>query len=164
MDLITPSFGLIVWMLIGFGILFFILAKFAWPVITSSIEKREQFIQSQLDEAEHVRQEMSNLQAEHQKLLVEAKEERDMILADARKIRDKMYDDAKKKSASEANAIIEEAKKAIHYEKMKAMTDIKNEIANMSIEIAEKVLRQELSDKRKHEALVSTWMKEFEMN
>jgi len=107
---------------------------------------------------------MSNLQAEHQKLLVEAKEERDMILADARKIRDKMYEDAKAKSMKEANAIIEEAKKAIHYEKLKAVTDIKNEIANMSIEIAEKLLRQELSDKGKHEMLVTTWMKEFEMN
>ena len=164
MELITPSFGLFFWMLIGFAILFFILKKFAWPVITKLISEREKYIEEQLTAAEKVRQDMGNLQAEHQKLLKEAKEERDMILADARKMRDKMYEDAKKKSATEANAIIEEAKQAIHYEKMKAVTDIKNEIANMSIEIAEKLLRQELSDKEKQEALVTGWMKEFEMN
>lgn len=164
MPIITPSFGLIFWMLVGFAILFFILAKFAWPVITRMISEREKYIEEQLTTAEKVRQEMSNLQAEHQKLLAAAKEERDMILADARKIRDKMYEDSKAKSMKEANAIIEEAKKAIHYEKLKAVTDIKNEIANMSIEIAEKLLRQELSDKEKHEKLVTTWIKEFEMN
>ena len=164
MELITPSFGLFFWMLLGFAILFFILAKFAWPVITKLISEREKYIEEQLLAAEKVRQDMSRLQAEHQKLLAEAKEERDMILADARKIRDKMYEDAKTKSMKEANTIIEEAKKAIHYEKLKAVTDIKNEIANMSIEIAEKLLRQELSDKAKSETLVTMWMKEFEMN
>ena len=163
MELILPSFGLFFWMLVGFAILFLVLKKFAWPIITKLISEREKHIEDQLATAEKIRQEMSQLQSEHQKLLIEAKEERDMILADARKMRDMMYEEAKKKSATEANAIIEEAKKAIHYEKMKAMVDLKNEIANMSIEIAEKMLRQELSDKEKHEALVTQWMKEFEV-
>ena len=164
MELITPSFGLFFWMLFGFAILFFILKKFAWPVITKLISEREKYIEDQLLAAENVRQDMSRLQGEHQKLLEKAKEERDVILADAYKIRDKMYEETKAKSIKEANAIIEEARKAIHYEKLKAVTDIKNEIANMSIEIAEKVLRQELSDKQKQEELVVKWMKEFEMN
>ena len=164
MELITPSFGLFFWMLIGFAILFLILKIFAWPIIIKLISEREKHIEEQLTAAEMVRQDMGKLQAEHQKLLVKAKEERDLILSDARKIRDKMYEEAKKKSADEANVIIEEAKRTIHYEKMKAIIDIKNEIANMSIEIAEKLLRQELSDKEKHEALVTSWMKEFEMN
>ncbi len=164
MELIKPSFGLFFWMLIGFAILFFILKKYAWPMITKMIAEREKYIEEQLTAAEMVRQDMGRLQSEHQRLLVEAKEERDMILADARKIRDRMYEDAKKRSTDEANAIIEEAKKAIHFEKMKAVTDIKNEIANMSIEIAEKMLREELSDKEKHEQLITKWMKDFEMN
>ena len=164
MELITPSFGLVFWMLIGFGILFFILKKFAWPVITGMIDKREKHIQEQLSAAEMVRQDMSRLQAEHQKLLIQAKEERDVILADARKLRDKLYEETKTKANEEANAIIEDAKKAIHFEKMKAVTDIKNEIANMSIEIAEKVLRQELSDKNKHEQIVEKWMHDVHLN
>ncbi len=164
MELINPSFGLVFWMLIGFGILFFILAKYAWPVIVGAIAKREKHIQDQLAAADMVRQDMNRLQAEHQKLLAQAKEERDAILDDARKLRDKMYEDAKAKANKEANALIEDAKKTIHFEKMKAVTDIKNEIANMSIEIAEKVLRQELSDKKKSEELVEKWMHEVHLN
>lgn len=164
MALITPSFGLIFWMLLGFGLLFFILKKFAWPFITNTIAAREHRIESQLMEAEKVRQDMANLKSEHQVLLVQAKEERDQILADARKMRDKLYEEAKEKANNEAKAIVEEAKKAIHFEKMKAMTDIKNEIANMSIEIAEKILREELSDQNKQEALVSKWMDDIHLN
>jgi len=164
MELITPSFGLLFWMLVGFGILFFILAKFAWPVITKMIAEREKHIQEQLSAADLVRQDMGRLQAEHKKLLVQAKEERDAILADARKLRDRLYEETKAKANEEANAIVDEAKKAIHFEKMKAVTDIKNEIANMSIEIAEKVLRQELTDKAKHEELVEKWMQDINLN
>lgn len=164
MDLITPSFGLVFWMLIGFGILFFILAKFAWPVIIGMILKREEYIKEQLSAAEMVRQDMGRLQSEHQKLLAEAKEERDNILADARKVRDKMYEDTKLKASEEARAIIEDAKKAIHFEKMKAVTDIKNEIATMSIEIAENLIRQELTDKKKSEEIVEKWMQDIVLN
>ena len=164
MSLITPSFGLIFWMLVGFGILFFILAKYAWPFIVNTIKAREQRIESQLLEAEKVRQDMANLKSEHQVLLAQAKEERDQILADARKMRDRLYEEAKEKANNEAKAIVEDAKNAIHFEKMKAMTDIKNEIANMSIEIAEKILREELSDQNKQEALVSKWMDDVHLN
>ncbi|MDL2296388.1 F0F1 ATP synthase subunit B [Bacteroidales bacterium OttesenSCG-928-B11] len=164
MDLMTPSFGLTFWMLVGFGILFFLLKKFAWPMIVGMISKREEYIQEQLSAAEMVRQDMGRLQAEHHKLLAEAKEERDAILADARKVRDKMYDDAKTKASEESRKIIEEAKKAIHFEKMKAVTEIKNEIANMSIEIAQSVLQQELSDKKKSEELVEKLMQNIDLN
>ena len=91
MELITPSIGLLFWMLVGFGILFFILAKFAWPIVMKAINSREEKIESQLAEAERVRNDMKNLKSEHQALLVQAKEERDQILADARKIREKLY-------------------------------------------------------------------------
>lgn len=163
MELITPSFGLLFWMLIGFGILFFILAKFAWPIIIKSITAREKHIEEQLSEAAKARQEMKNLKSEHEALL-KAKEERDSILAEARKISEKMYEEAKEKANKEAQILIEDAKKAIFYEKMKAVTEIKNEIAEMSIEIAEKVLGEELSDKPRQEALVAKWVKDVNIN
>ena len=164
MELITPSFGLLFWMLLGFGILFFILAKFAWPVIVKSINDREKRISEQLAEAAKAREEMKNLKSDHEKLLVQAKEERDAILAEARKISEQMYEEAKEKAVKESQRILEDAQKVIHFEKMKAVTDIKNEIAQMSIEIAEKVLREELADKNKQESLVADWIKGMNIN
>lgn len=164
MNLITPSTGLLFWMLLGFGILFFILAKFAWPIIIGGILKREKRIEDQLNAAAQAREEMKTLKSEHEALLVKAKEERDAILSEARKISEKMYDDAKEKANKEAQRIIEDAKQTIHFEKMKAITDIKNEIAQMSIEIAEKVLTEELSDQKKQEELVSKWLNEVSIN
>lgn len=163
-SLITPSFGLLFWMLIGFSILVFILAKYAWPVITQSIAKREEYIETQLAEAEKIKNEMTNLSKKHDEMMAKTKAERDKILADARKISEKMYEEAKTKANEETAAMLEEAKKSIDFEKMKAITDIKNEIANLSIDIAEKVLRNELSDKDKQNQLIENWMKEFNMN
>jgi len=162
MDIITPSFGMIFWMLIGFGILFFILAKFAWPTITRMISEREKFIQQQLVEAENVRQEMKNLKSEHQKLLIEAKDERDKILSDARKIVEKMHEDAKVRREKETDAMMAETREAIQNEKMKALTEIKNEIANLSIEVAEKILREELKDSSRQEEVIHKWVEEME--
>ena len=164
MPLIKPDFGLIFWMLIGFGILFFILAKFAWPVITSFIKKREQFIQDQLSEAERARQEMKNLKSEHLQLLKEAKEERDHILADARKIIEKMNDEAKVKRDRESEVMLESTRKAIQNEKMKAITEIKNEIALLSIDIAEKILNEELASKSKQEEIIHKWVQDMSLN
>ncbi len=164
MELIKPSFGLIFWMLIGFGILFFILAKFAWPVITKGIANRNKKIQDQLDEAARVHAELETLNLKHDEMLAQAKAERDGILAEARKISTNMQESAKQKADAEAQAIVEDAKKAIYFEKMKAITDVKNEIANLSIEIAEKVIKQELSDKQKQEALIEKWVNETNLN
>lgn len=164
MELITPSFGLLFWMLLGFGILFFILAKFAWPIILRSINAREKYIDEQLSAAAKAREEMKNLKSEHEALLAKAKEERDAILSEAHKVAEKMYAEAKTRAAEEARLLIEEAKNTIHFEKMKAVTDIKNEIAHMSIEIAEKVLAEELSEPSKQEALVQKWLKDVQIN
>jgi len=161
MELITPSFGLIFWMLISFGILFFILYKYAWPVITKMITEREQFIQQQITEAEAVRNDMKNLKSEHKQLLIEAKDERDKILADARVIVGKMNDDAKIRCAKETEIMMAEARQAIENEKMRALTEIKNEIANLSIEVAEKILREELKETSRQEALINKWVEEM---
>ncbi|PKP21966.1 MAG: ATP synthase F0 subunit B [Bacteroidetes bacterium HGW-Bacteroidetes-20] len=164
MELITPAFGLIFWMLIGFGILFFLLAKFAWPVITKAIADRENYIQEQLDAAETVKAEMKNLHSEHQQLLLQAKEERDKILADARKIVEKMNEDAKIVRDKEYEARMEETRATIRNEKMKAITEIKNEIALLSIDIAEKVLREELTTTERQEQIVRKWVDELNLN
>ena len=163
-SLLTPSFGLLVWMLIGFGFLVFILVKFAWPIITKSISQREEYIETQLAEAERIKNELANLEKKHDEMMAQTKTERDKILADARKISEKMYEDAKIKANNEANALIEDAKKAINFEKMKAMTDVKNEIANLSIDIAEKLIRKELSDKDKQNQMIEDWIKEINLN
>jgi len=163
MELITPSFGLTFWMLIGFGILFFILAKLAWPVILKKIADREKFIQKQLTEAEQVREEMKNLKSEHQQLLVQAKEERDKIVSDARKMVEKMDGDAKPRGQKETDAMLVETREAIKNEKLKAITEIKNEIANLSIEVAEKILREELKDEARQEELICKWVEEMKL-
>ena len=154
MELIKPSFGLIFWMLIGFGILFFILAKFAWPIITNGIASRNKKIADQLEEAAKIHEEMQSLNKKHEEMMVQAKAERDAVLAEARKVSAELYDKAKQKAAAESQAMIEDAKKTIYYEKMKAMHELKNQIASLSIDIAEKVLRSELSDKQRAENII----------
>ena len=148
-------------MLIGFGILFFILAKFGWPVILKMLANREKFIQNQLEEAAQVRQEMKNLKSEHQQLLTEAKTERDKILTDARKIVAKMNDDAKLRREKETDAMLAETREAIEHEKMKALTEIKNEIAGLSIEVAEKILGEEMKDAARQEEIIRKWVEEM---
>jgi len=164
MELIKPSFGLIFWMLIGFGILFFILAKFAWPIITKGIASRNQKIADQLTEAAKIHEEMLSLNKKHEEMMAVAKKERDAILAEARKVSDELYEKAKLKAAAESQAMIEDAKKAIYYEKMKAITDAKNAIANFSIDIAQKVITEELADKKKQEALIEKWLEDCHFN
>lgn len=164
MELIKPSFGLIFWMLIGFAILFFILAKFAWPIITNGIAARNKKIADQLEEAAKIHEEMESLNKKHEEMLVQAKTERDAILTEARKVSEEMYDKAKQKAAAESQAMIEDAKKAIYFEKMKAITDAKNAIANFSIDIAEKLIAEEFSDREKQEKLVEKWMDDVHFN
>lgn len=164
MELIRPSFGLIFWMLIGFGILFFILAKFAWPVITSGIASRNKKIADQLNEAAKIHEEMLSLNKKHEEMIAAAKAERDDILSEARKVSEELYENAKRKAANETQAMIEEAKKTIYFEKMKAITDAKNEIANFSIDIAQKIISEELKSTDKQEELIEKWLQECNFN
>lgn len=164
MELIKPSFGLIFWMLLGFAILFFILAKFAWPVITKGIASRNKKIQDQLDEAERIHAELQSLNLKHEEMLAQAKAERDDILNEARVISQKIQEQAKQRADAEAQQIVADAKQTIQMEKMKAITDLKNEIANFSINIAEKIMTEELSDKQKQEKLIEKWVSEGNLN
>jgi F-type H+-transporting ATPase subunit b len=145
MELVSPGIGLIFWMTLAFSLLLFILGKFVWPPVMRALNEREQAIEQALHEADKARREMEELRFSNEQLLREAKDERDALLRDARKVRESIIEIARVKANEEANRIIENATARIHFEKMAAMTELKNQIANLSIEIAEKVLGQELS-------------------
>lgn len=164
MELIKPGLGLIFWMLISFGILLFILGKYAWKPITKALKEREQTIDSALHAADKAKEEMEKLKFDNKVLLKEAKEDRDAILRDARKVRDKIIDEARDKANDEANRIVENAKERIENEKMAAMTDLKNQIASLSIDIAEKILQKELSDEQKQKTYVQKLIDEVTFN
>lgn len=155
---------MIFWMTLAFLILAFILGKFAWPVIIKSLEKRELKITEALQLAEKTREEMTALQANNEQLLKQAKEERDAILAEARKISQKMYDEAKDKANEEARRILESAKESIHFEQLKAIAEVKNTIAELSLEIAGKVLAQDMKETEKHNSYVNRLVDEIKLN
>ncbi len=154
MELVSPGIGLIFWMTLAFGLLLFILGKFVWPPVMRALNDREQAIEQALHEADKARKEMEGLRFSNEQLLREAKDERDALLRDARKVRETIIEGARVKANEEANRIIENATERIHFEKMAAITELKNQIANLSIEIAEKVLGQELSNPEKDKAIV----------
>ncbi|MBO7101090.1 MAG: F0F1 ATP synthase subunit B [Bacteroidales bacterium] len=158
--LINPGIGTVVWMLVSFGILAFILIKFGWPVILKSLKKREEAIAESLNEAAKAREEMKGLVAHNEELLRQAKMERDEMLRNARNASEQIVEEARTKAQAEASRIVESARESINYEKLKAMHELKNQIANLSIEIAEKLIRAELSDKPKADSLIA---KELEL-
>jgi len=164
MELITPGIGLVVWMVLSFSILLFLLKKFAWKPIINMLNEREQTISEALDQAKLAREEMKSLQANNEQLIIIAKEERDGIIIEARNIREKMIVEAKEKANDEAQRIIEAAKETINFEKMKAITDLKNQVAQLSIEIAEKLISNELSDKDKQTKMIEGMLDEIRFN
>ena len=154
MDLLKPSFGLLIWTLLAFLIVFFILKKFAWPAIVKGLKDREQSIADSLATAERVRAEMAQLKNENEALLALAREERSKLLKEARETKDKIINDAKEQAKTEASKIISEAQAAIETQKMAAITDVKNQVGKLVIEVSEKVLRRELSSKEAQETHV----------
>lgn len=149
MELVSPGIGLILWMTVSFAALIFILGRYAWKPILKSLRDRENTIDEALNQANKAREEMKALKAGNEQLLKEAQAERNVILREARKLKDEIIEKARAKANEEANNIVENAKERIENEKMAAMTDLKNQIASISIEIAEKILEQELSDQSK---------------
>jgi F-type H+-transporting ATPase subunit b len=164
MELVTPQIGLIFWMTLSFGIVIFVLAKFAWKPIMKALKEREDSIDNALRAADRAKEEMSQLTFSNEQLMKEAKEERDAMLRDARKIRDHVIGEAKTKAEEEANRIVETAKENIHFEKMAALTDLKNQIAILSIEIAEKIMKENLSTDEKQKELVTKLLNEIHFN
>jgi len=164
MELVTPHIGLIFWMTLSFSIVVWILGKFAWKPIMKALKEREESIENALHAAEKAKEEMSQLVFSNEQLMKEAKNERDTLLRDAKKISDKIVGDAKMKAESEANRIIQTTKENIHFEKMAALTELKNQIAILSIEIAEKVIKEDLSSDEKQKALIKKLLNEIHFN
>ena len=162
--LISPGIGTFLWMLVSFGILVFILMKWGWPMILEALHKREEAITASLNEAAKAREEMKHLVAHNEELLREAKMERDEMLRNARLTSEQIVEDARSKATEEANRIIDNARESINYEKLKAMHELKNQVANLSIEIAEKLLRSELSDKTRANAIIEQELNRIELN
>lgn len=164
MELIQPGLGLIFWMTLSFGLVLFLLGKYAWKPIMKMLKEREEAIDSALHEADKAREEMKALKVDNERLLREAKEERDAILAEARKIREKMIEEARLKAGQEAQRVIDGAKERIENEKMAAIVDLKNQVAQLSIEIAEKVIKAELAEGHKHDDLIRRLIQEIKIN
>ena len=163
-SLITPGIGLIFWTSVVFILLVGILGKFAWKPILSAIKTREQSITYALASAEKAKEEMKALQAGNEKILAEARAERDALLKEARDTKDSIINEAKTKAKSESDRILASAREQILNEKNAAITELKNQVATLSIEIAEKILRSELSSDDKQKALVNTLMKDVNLN
>lgn len=160
MELVTPAIGLIFWTTVVFTLLVLLLKKFAWKPILSAVDERNKSIKDSLAQAEKARSEMSELTANNEKIIAQAKLDRDIILKEARDIKNEIISEAKDKANKEAEKLVSTAKEQILNEKMKALTELKNQVADLSIEMAEKILSSELSDVAKQKELVSKALKE----
>ena len=162
--LVSPDPGLFIWSTVAFLILFFLLSKFAWKPIVKALDERERSIEDALSKAEMAKVEMAKLISENEDLLKEARVERDSILKEAKEIKDQIINDAKDQAKIEGAKLIEKAKDEITNQKLAAMAEIKNQVSSLSLAIAEKVLRKQLEDQDKQQALVNDLLKEVKLN
>ena len=158
------SVGLFFWQTLLFLVLVFFLRKFAWKPILEAVEGREKGIKNALDAADRAKADMEALNADNERILTEAKAERDSLLKEARDMKERIISEAKEKATLEADKVMDTAKEQINNEKQKAVTELKNHVASLSIEIAEKVLKSELKDAEKQKELVGASLKEVELN
>lgn len=164
MDLVSPNPGLIFWTLISFLILLFLLKKYAWKPILGAITERENSIEEALNKAELAKEEMSRLSNENAQLLKEARAERDEMLKQAKILKDKIIGEAKEAAQTEGAKMIEKAQTEINNQKLAALAEVKGQVAALSIEIAEKVLRNRFEDQNKQQELVKDLLKKVELN
>ena len=164
MGLITPDLGLVFWTTLSFLIVLFILGKFAWKPMLAGLKEREESITSALEQAETARKEMDNLKNDNEKLLQEARAERDKMLTEARETREAIVAKAESEAKEKGDRLVAKAKEEIQNEKLAAQTEIKNMVANLSIEIAEKIVKSQLSDNDKQKALVDSMIDDVILN
>jgi F-type H+-transporting ATPase subunit b len=160
MELVTPALGLIFWTTVVFLLLLLLLKKFAWKPILSAVEERNNLINDSLQAAEKARDEMSELNSNNEKIIAQAKLDRDNLLKEAREMKSQIISQAKDQAALQAEKLVNSAKEQISNEKMKALTELKNHVADLSIEMAEKVLSNELSDASKQKELINRSLKD----
>lgn len=164
MDLLLPHLGLIVWTLVAFLIVFFILKKFAWKPIIKGLNDRETSIADAIATAEKVKLEMAQLKNDNEALLASAREERSAMLKEAKEIKDKIVNDAKNEAKAQAAKIIADAQASITQQKMAAIVDLKNQVGNLVIEVSEKILRKELSNKTDQENYIKELASDVKLN
>lgn len=161
MSLITPEFGLVFWMLVVFGIVFFLLAKFAWPIITEMIAQRNKYIEDSIQSAKDANEKLNNIKKESEKILNEAKNQQFQIVHEAQNVKDQIIAEAKKQAETEAAKIIENAKSSINAEKENALKDIKVQVIELTLQLSEKVLKKQFSDKQSQEAFINEKLDEI---
>lgn len=164
MELLLPGVGLIFWTLIAFILVFFILRKFAWKPILSSLDRREKTIADSLETAQRVKAEMAQLKNENEEMMARAREERGLMLKEARETKDRIINEAKEQAKVEANKIIVDAQQAINAQKMAAITEVKNQVGKLVIEVTEKILRKELANPAAQEEHIRGLVNEVKLN
>lgn len=164
MELLIPEIGLVILQTIAFLLLLFLLAKFAWKPVLAAIKEREQSIDEALNKAELAKQEMARLTAQNEELMKEARAERDRILKEAKTLKDSIVHDAKTQAHNEGAKLIEKARIEIENQKKAALSELKSQVSSLSLEIAERVLRNQLDDQAKQQDLVTDLLKDVKLN
>lgn len=164
MDLVTPGIGLMFWATFTFLLLLILLRKFAWKPILSMVKEREKSIEEALSAAQKAKEQMETLTANNEKIIIEARIERDQMLKEAREIKEKIIGEAANAAKEEGRKLLEQARQNIELEKTAAIVEIKNQVANLSVEIAEKILRKELSNDAKQKELIEAMIKDAKLN
>lgn len=164
MELLTPEIGLFIWTLVAFLLVLFILRKFAWKPILKTLNERESGIADSIAAAERVKEEMKQMKSENEVLLAQAREERSQLLKEAKETKDKIVSEAKEQAKVEAAKIIDDARLQIEQQKNAAMTAVKNEIGNLAVDVAEKILRKQLSTQDAQQGLAAMLAEEIKLN
>lgn len=162
--LLLPGLGLFLWTFVAFVIVFWLLKKFAWKPILKSLKEREEHIADSIATADKVKAEMAQLKSENEALMAQAREERSQMLKEAKETRDRIVQEAKDKAKAEASKIMAEAQAALETQKQAALVEVKNQIGNLVVDVAEKVLRRELSDKKEQENYIKELSGEVKLN
>jgi len=164
MELLLPEIGLLFWTLLAFLIVFFILKKYGWPAIVKGLNDREASITASLATAEKIKLEMAQMKNDNEAILTQAREERASMIKEAKETKDKMINDAKEEAKVQAAKIMADAHASIQNQKMAALTEIKNQVGSLVLEVSEKVLRKELSNKAEQENYIKTLAAEVKLN
>jgi len=164
MELITPGIGLLFWMLVTFSILLYILGKYAFPPILRALKEREKTIEEALKAADKAREQMTQMKADNERLMEQARREREKMLAETREIKERILSEAREQATEERKKILESAKAQIASEKAAAMGEIRNLVASLSVDIAEKILRRKLEEDKEQQKLIDDYLRSVKAN
>jgi F-type H+-transporting ATPase subunit b len=162
-SLASPAIGTVFWTTLIFLLFLFLLTKFAWKPILNAVKAREEIIKSSLESAEKAREDMKRLQADNEAILKKAREEREIILKEARDVRDKLINEAKERAGEEAEKLIDKAREGIDREKTKAMAEIHDQVAYLSVEIASRLLGEKLKESDEQNKLIENYLKDIDL-